>query len=136
MLHEPIRAVRRQSICLHAVQHGGVSCMELTNPPLALSGHAWQFRAEPLCSVKRRRGRGVRGATPPWRVGQSTRLRTVPCPHQTHDECCPLAGRTLRSQKGAPAGWGVGRVEQSTGLHTVPRPHKTHYECCPLAGQT
>ena len=64
MLHEPIRAVRRQSICLHAVQHGGVSCMELTNPPLALSGHAWQFRAEPLCSVKRRRGRGVRGPLP------------------------------------------------------------------------
>ena len=41
MLHEPIRAVRRQSIRLHAVQHGGVSCMEITNPPLALSGHAW-----------------------------------------------------------------------------------------------
>ena len=61
MLHEPIRAVRRQSTHLHAVQHGGVSCMEITNPPLALSGHTWQFRAEPLCSAKRRRGRGVRG---------------------------------------------------------------------------
>ena len=38
--------------------------MELTNPPLALSGDAWQFRAEPLCSVKRRRSRGVRGPLP------------------------------------------------------------------------
>ena len=27
MLHEPIRAVGRQSTLLHAVQHGGVSCM-------------------------------------------------------------------------------------------------------------
>ena len=48
MLHEPIRAVRRQSIRLHAVQHVGVLCMELTNPPLALSGHAWQFREKVL----------------------------------------------------------------------------------------
>ena len=48
MLHEPIRAVG-QSTLLHAVQHGGVSCMGITNPPLALSGHARQFHAEPLC---------------------------------------------------------------------------------------
>ena len=27
MLHEPLRAVGRQSTLLHAVQHGGVSCM-------------------------------------------------------------------------------------------------------------
>ena len=40
MLHEPLRAVGRQSTLLHAVQHGGVSCMGVTNPSLALSGHA------------------------------------------------------------------------------------------------
>ena len=45
MLHEPCRTVGRQSTLLHAVQHGGVSCMGITNPPLALSGHARQFRA-------------------------------------------------------------------------------------------
>ena len=38
MLHEPCRTVGRQSTLLHAVQHGGVSCMGITNPPLALSG--------------------------------------------------------------------------------------------------
>ena len=38
MLHEPLRAVGRQSTLLHAVQHGGVSCMGVTNPSLALSG--------------------------------------------------------------------------------------------------
>ena len=32
MLHEPLRAVGRQSTLLHAVQHGGVSCMGVTNP--------------------------------------------------------------------------------------------------------
>ena len=64
MLHEPIRAVGRQSTLLHAVQHGGVSCMGITNPPLALSGHARQFRAEPLCSAKRGKGKGVRGPLP------------------------------------------------------------------------
>jgi hypothetical protein len=42
MLHEPLRAVGRQSTLLHAVQHGGVSCMGVTNPSLALSGHARQ----------------------------------------------------------------------------------------------
>ena len=52
MLHEPLRAVGRQSTLLHAVQHGGVSCMGVTNPSLALSGHARQFRAETLCSAK------------------------------------------------------------------------------------
>ena len=51
MLHEPIRAAGGQSTLLHAVQHGGVSCMGITNPPLALSGHARQSRAEPLCSA-------------------------------------------------------------------------------------
>ena len=51
MLHEPCRTVGRQSTLLHAVQHGGVSCMGITNPPLALSGHARQFRAETLCSA-------------------------------------------------------------------------------------
>ena len=30
MLHEPLRAVGRQSTFLHAVQHGGVSCMGVT----------------------------------------------------------------------------------------------------------
>ena len=64
MLHEPSRAVGRQSTLLHAVQHGGVSCMGITNPPLALSGHARQFRAETLCSAKRGKGKGVRGALP------------------------------------------------------------------------
>ena len=49
MLHEPCRTVGRLSTLLHAVQHGGVSCMGITNPPLALSGHARQFRAETLC---------------------------------------------------------------------------------------
>ena len=60
MLHEPLRAVGRQSTFLHAVQHGGVSCMGVTNPSLALSGHARQFRAETLCSAKRGKGKGVR----------------------------------------------------------------------------
>ena len=46
------------------VQHGGVSCMGITNPPLALSGHARQFRAETLCSAKRGKGKGVRGPLP------------------------------------------------------------------------
>ena len=64
MLHEPCRAVGGQSTLLHAVQHGGVSCMGITNPPLALSGHARQFRAETLCSAKRGKGKGVRGALP------------------------------------------------------------------------
>ena len=64
MLHEPCRTVGRQSTLLHAVQHGGVSCMGITNPPLALSGHARQFRAETLCSAKRGKGKGVRGALP------------------------------------------------------------------------
>ena len=64
MLHEPCRTVGRQSTLLHAVQHGGVSCMGFTNPPLALSGHARQFRAETLCSAKRGKGKGVRGALP------------------------------------------------------------------------
>ena len=36
MLHEPLRTVGRQSTFLHAVQHGGVSCMGVTNPSLAL----------------------------------------------------------------------------------------------------
>ena len=58
MLHEPIRAAGGQSTLLHAVQHGGVSCMGITNPPLALSGHARQFRAEPLCSATRGKGKG------------------------------------------------------------------------------
>ena len=61
MLHEPLRTVGRQSTVLHAVQHGGVSCMGVTNPSLALSGHARQFRAETLCSAKRGKGKGVRG---------------------------------------------------------------------------
>ena len=64
MLHEPLRAVGRQSTLLHAVQHGGVSCMGVTNPSLALSGHARQFRAETLCSAKRGKGKGVRGPLP------------------------------------------------------------------------
>ena len=38
--------------------------MGITNPPLALSGHARQFRAETLCSAKRGKGKGVRGALP------------------------------------------------------------------------
>ena len=64
MLHEPLRAVGRQSTFLHAVQHGGVSCMGVTNPSLALSGHARQFRAETMCSAKRGKGKGVRGPLP------------------------------------------------------------------------
>ena len=64
MLHEPLRAVGRQSTLLHAVQHGGVSCMGVTNPSLALSGHARRFRAETLCSAKRGKDKGVRGALP------------------------------------------------------------------------
>ena len=64
MLHEPLRAVGRQSTLLHAVQHGGVSCIGVTNPSLALSGHARQFRAETLCSAKRGKGKGVRGPLP------------------------------------------------------------------------
>ena len=67
MLHEPLRAVGRQSTLLHAVQHGGVSCMGVTNPSLALSGHARQFRAETLCSAK---GKGVRGPLPHGRWGR------------------------------------------------------------------
>ena len=38
--------------------------MGITNPPPALSGHARQFRAETLCSAKRGKGKGVRGAFP------------------------------------------------------------------------
>ena len=38
--------------------------MGITNPPLALSGHAWQLRAEPLCSAKRGKDKGVRGPLP------------------------------------------------------------------------
>ena len=38
--------------------------MGVTNPPLALSGHARQFRAEPLCSAWRGRDKGVRGPLP------------------------------------------------------------------------
>ena len=64
MLHEPLRAVGRQSTFLHAVQHGGVSCTGVTNPSLALSGHARQLRAETLCSAKRGKGKGVRGPLP------------------------------------------------------------------------
>ena len=64
MLHEPCRTVGRQSTLLHAVQHGGVSCMGITNPPLALSGHARQFHAETLFSAKRGKGKGVRWALP------------------------------------------------------------------------
>ena len=33
MLHEPLRAVGRQSTLLHAVQHGGVSCMGVSGIP-------------------------------------------------------------------------------------------------------
>ena len=61
MLHEPLRAVGRQSTLPHAVQHGGVSCMGVTNPSLALSGHARQFRAETLCSAKRGNGQHCHG---------------------------------------------------------------------------
>ena len=133
MLHEPCRTVGRQSTLLHAVQHGGVSCMGITNPPLALSGHASQFRAETLCSAKRGKGKGVRGALPHggW---ESTGLRTDPCLHRTHDECCPLVGQTSHFQKVAPAGWGAGQGGQNTGLRIVARPHQTHSECCPFAG--
>ena len=67
MLHEPLRAVGRQSTFLHAVQHGGVSCMGVTNPSLALSGHARQFRAETLCSAKRRQ-RSSAWPTKQWKV--------------------------------------------------------------------
>ena len=63
MPHDPSRAVRRRGIYLHAVQHIGVSCIGLTNPSVAKSGHAWQLRTEPLSSVKRMKGRGLRG---PW----------------------------------------------------------------------
>jgi len=38
--------------------------MGVTNPSLALSGHARQFRAETLCSAKRGKGKGVRGPLP------------------------------------------------------------------------
>ena len=75
MLHEPLRAVGRQSTLLHAVQHGGVSCMGVTNPSLALSGHARQFRAETLCSAKRGKGKGVRGPLPNGPTKQQTCLR-------------------------------------------------------------
>ena len=51
MPHEPSRVVSRRGICLHAVQHGGVSCIGFTNPSVDKSGHAWQLRTEPLCSV-------------------------------------------------------------------------------------
>ena len=64
MLHEPVCAVGRQSTLLHAVQHAGVSCMGITNPPLALSGHARQFRAEPLCSAWRGEVKGLGGHSP------------------------------------------------------------------------
>ena len=64
MLHEPCRTVGRQSTLPHAVQHGGVSCMGITNPPLALSGHARQFRAETLCSAKRGKSKWVKWALP------------------------------------------------------------------------
>ena len=64
MLHEPLRAIGRQSTLLHDVQHGGVSCMGVTNHSLALSGHARQFRAETLCSAKRGKGKGARGPLP------------------------------------------------------------------------
>ena len=69
MLHEPLRAVERQSTFLHAVQHGGVSCMGVTNPSLALSGHARQFRAtgciymergDSLCAEMRHASLGAR----------------------------------------------------------------------------
>ena len=53
MPHEPSRVVSRRGICLHVLQHGGVSCIGFTNPSVAKSGHAWQLRTEPLCSVQR-----------------------------------------------------------------------------------
>ena len=61
MLHEPLRAVGRQSTLLHAVQHGGVSCMGVTNlccrePLLGLT------QGQPMASVPqhkpRTQGRG------------------------------------------------------------------------------
>ena len=76
MLHEPLRAVGRQSTFLHAVQHGGVSCMGVTNPSLALSGHARQFRAETLCSAKRGKGKGVRGPLPHGSEGDTMKRAT------------------------------------------------------------
>ena len=60
MPHEPSRVVSR-GICLHAVQHGGVSCIGFTNPSMAKSGYAWQLRTEPLCSVQRMKVRGLWG---------------------------------------------------------------------------
>ena len=65
MPHEPSCAVSRRGICLHAVQHGGVSCIGFTKPSVAMSGHAWQLCTEPLCSVQRMKGRGVRGPRGP-----------------------------------------------------------------------
>ena len=64
MLHEPLRAVGRQSTLMHAVQHGGVSCVGVTNPSLILSDLARQFRAETLCSAKRGKVKGVRKPLP------------------------------------------------------------------------
>ena len=48
MPHEPSRVVSRRGICLHAVQHGGVSCIGFTNPSVAKSGHP--YRAAVLCA--------------------------------------------------------------------------------------
>ena len=61
MPHEPSRVVSRRGICLHAAQHGGVSCIGFTNPSVAKSGPAWQLRTEPLCSVQRMKVRGLWG---------------------------------------------------------------------------
>ena len=134
MLHEPCRAVGRQSTLLHAVQHGGVSCMGITNPPLALSGHARQFRAETLCSAKRGKGKGVRGALP---HGGWDRVLDFVLTHVLIALTMSAArswGRHHAFKKVAPAGWGAGRGGQNTGLRIVARPHQTHSECCPFAG--
>ena len=61
MPHEPSRVVSRRGICLHAVKHGGVLCIGFTNPSVAKSGHAWQLRTEPMCSVQRMNVRGLWG---------------------------------------------------------------------------
>ena len=134
MLHEPICAVGRQSSLMHAVQHGGVSCMGITNPPLALSGHARQFRAETLCSAKRGKGKGVRGPLP---HGGWDRVLDFVLTHVLIALTMSAArswGRHYALKKWRQQGGGQIGGGQNTGLRIVAHLHQTHSECCPFAG--
>jgi hypothetical protein len=108
--------------------------MGITNPPLALSGHARQFRAETLCSAKRGKGKGVRGALP---HGGWDRVLDFVLTHVLIALTMSAArswGRHHTFKKWRQQGGGQVGGGQNTGLRIVARPHQTHSECCPFAG--